>query len=59
MTDFILNKIAEPSAFLLIACVCFIGAALGAYEKDKLREWVFGGYALFCLGVAAILHKLS
>jgi hypothetical protein len=59
MTDWILNKIAEPSSFLAIAFVCILGAAIGAYEKDKIREWAFGAFALFCIGVAAILHKLS
>ena len=57
--DWILDKIAEPSTFIAIALVCFLGAAIGAYEKDKIREWAFGGFALFCFGVAAILHKMS
>jgi hypothetical protein len=54
-----MRNIATPSVFLIIALVCFLGAAIGAYEKDKVREWAFGGFALFCLGIAAILHKLS
>jgi uncharacterized membrane protein YfcA len=54
-----LEKISDPASFLIAAFVCFIGAVLGAYEKDKTREWIFGGFTLFCLAVAAILHKLS
>ena len=59
MINWILDIISEPSTFLVIAVGSFIGAGLGTYEKDRVREWAFGAFSIFCLAVAALLHKLS